>query len=674
MQILSLSYFPGYGYGLKNHFIKSKIKFESSKYELKKINSKLIDILPEYKNMVLEDDVILNILNYIVELQKQNKHPIFSKPRILSLSEDNGNLIYDFIMPVYRYKISVNILNWILLNIIPNLENINLESLNNYYNDLVISLKNSSLIGINRIQIIDASYSLNIPHHIFEDQTIQIGYGKNSRWLYGTITDKTNPISINISGNKVSTSRLLNNLSIPVAKQKVIYSFDELEKIVDEIGFPIVIKPSDSEGGRGVWGGINSLDTAKLAYQDALKYSKNIIVEEHINGSDYRITVFNNEVIKVILRIPGGVIGDGKKTIKELVNDAQRDPQIARRSKERGYSILSLDEEALSLLKEQSLTINSILPKDYFLALRRKANAYAGGKTVNIPLSKIHLDNIKLAIKATKALRLDISGIDLIIKDISKSWKEIGGIICEVNAEPQIGLNDTPNIYKYVVKKLSLDDGYIPLLLNIGNDNIENNKFINKNMNFFKNNGTFSIASDNLLLINNDYIKNDKNYYKNSQALMLSQEVNSGLIFSTISELFNYSLAFQYIDILTIFNDIKITESEMIDFFNMILPHSRKILINISNDKICNYLINNKSTEERLILISTNGFDENAKKHISKHKKVFWYEDGIIHEYNGEKTIKYPDIKPSLSNDEFLILVQLIIKNKIYYNINERVK
>ena len=160
--------------------------------------------------------------------------------------------------------------------------------------------------------------------------------------------------------------------------------------------------------------------------------------------------------------MPASVTGDGVSTIEQLVAIANADPR-------RGDGLhaplkrLKLDDEALELLQRDGLTVQSIPAQGTFVKLRRASNVGSGGMPVNV-MDQAHPDNTLLAERAAQALKLDVAGVDLIMPDIAVSWKEVGGMICEVNAQPQFGGTTALHLYPLLLKTMLGGNGHIPVI------------------------------------------------------------------------------------------------------------------------------------------------------------------------------------------------------------------
>ena len=223
----------------------------------------------------------------------------------------------------------------------------------------------------------------------------------------------------------------------------------------------MVVKPADRSQGVGVAANLEGDEAVAKAYRSASRASEIILVEKHFEGDDFRLVVVDGKLFGVTARLPGGVVGDGEHTILELVELENRDPVRVRRSRERGGAQLAFDDEARVLVSEAGKTPDSVPAKDEFVRLRRRANISAGGSGKRMEIHEIHPDNARLAERAANAVRLDLAGVDLLIPDITRSWMEVGALICEVNSQPQIGFQSTQPLIEHLFSKGSK----IPIVL-----------------------------------------------------------------------------------------------------------------------------------------------------------------------------------------------------------------
>ena len=175
-------------------------------------------------------------------------------------------------------------------------------------------------LGPSTGSIVEEAVSRGIPYlRLGRSSLIQLGAGVNQMRFQATITCKTSNIAVDIACNKEQTKKLLNDASVPVAKGDICYDEEDLQETIDDIGYPIVIKPLDGNHGKGASINVTNWDDAVKGLKHAKEYSRRVIVEKFITGFDFRVLVINNEVIAAAQRVPAHVIGNGKHTIQEYV-------------------------------------------------------------------------------------------------------------------------------------------------------------------------------------------------------------------------------------------------------------------------------------------------------------------------------------------------------------------
>lgn len=303
--------------------------------------------------------------------------------------------------------------------------------------------------GVNAARIARACAEMNLPMQLLPRGYVHVGSGANALIFNSTMTEATTALGVALARSKSVTASLLALRGLPVPKHRLVKSAQDAVKVASELGYPVVVKPDDRDGGIGVNAGLMTAEQVTQCYEQAVAISPNVLVETHVAGQDFRITVDNGQVVKVIGRQAGGVLGDGGQTIAQLVAEIAASKPALRGTK----SILSIDAEALELLAERGMTAASVPPAGEFVVLRRRANMSTGG-TSRDAMADMHPDNARLAIRAAEALRLDLAGIDLIIPDISVSWMLCKAAICEVNAQPQISTEFAPNVYRDLLTRM----------------------------------------------------------------------------------------------------------------------------------------------------------------------------------------------------------------------------
>jgi len=307
--------------------------------------------------------------------------------------------------------------------------------------------------------IVEEADLRDIPYIRLNDQSlVQLGYGVHQKRIQATTTSKTNMISVDIAGNKHATKKLLGEMGVPVPKGYKIRDEEELESTVKAVGYPLVIKPLDGNHGKGATVGIRDLEHARIAFEKAKEYSRWIIVEQMLEGADFRALVVNNRLIAVAERIPAHVVGDGKSTIQELIDATNSDPR-------RGYghenvlTQIDIDGQTMRCIKAKDYALETVLETGEILHLKTTANISTGGTAID-RTDEVHPENVFLFERIARIIGLDVAGVDIIAPNVSEPLHENGGGIIEVNAAPGFRMHLAPsegigrNVAEHVVNML----------------------------------------------------------------------------------------------------------------------------------------------------------------------------------------------------------------------------
>jgi cyanophycin synthetase len=294
--------------------------------------------------------------------------------------------------------------------------------------------------------LVAAAQARNIPWiRLNESSLVQFGHGKFQRRIQATITSETKHIAVEISCDKEDTHNLLYDLGLPVPQQRIVYSAEEAVRAAQVIGIPVVVKPLDANHGRGVSINLAKDEEIKAAFTEAKAHSRSaaILVESFVTGFDHRMLVVNDRLVAVAKRVPGHVVGDGTHSIAELVEIVNRDPRRGI-GHQKVLTILEIDNQANRLITDAGHTVETVLPEGEVFYLRATANLSTGGTAIDLT-DLVHPDNRDMAVRAIMAVGLDVGGVDFLIDDITKSYKEIGGAIVEVNAAPGFRMHVAPS-------------------------------------------------------------------------------------------------------------------------------------------------------------------------------------------------------------------------------------
>jgi len=271
---------------------------------------------------------------------------------------------------------------------------------------------------------------------------IQLGWGRRQQRIRASITGRTSFIAVDSASNKDLTKSLLIKAGVPAPDGVVVRSADEAVDAAARLGGPVVVKPLDGNHGRGVTTNLTAPDAVRAAFQTAVAHSRRVIVEQFYAGADHRLLVVGGELVAVAERLPAHVIGDGRRSIAELVEEVNTDPRRGE-GHEQVLTRIRLDATVDAYLAGQGLSRESVPAEGQRVFLRGTANLSTGGTAVD-RTDDIHPDNACIAVRAALTLGLDIAGIDFICPDITHSVHETGGGIVEVNAAPGFRMHLEP--------------------------------------------------------------------------------------------------------------------------------------------------------------------------------------------------------------------------------------
>ena len=303
----------------------------------------------------------------------------------------------------------------------------------------------------------------------------QLGYGANQKRIQATVTSETSSIGVEIACDKEDTKYLLEQAEVLVPRGDIIGRESSLEAACRYVGFPLVVKPVGGNHGRGITVNIKNYEDALVAFHAAKNVSSKVIIEKYITGEDYRLLVINNVLVAAVKRTPANVVGDGKSTIKELVDEVNKDPR-------RGYghenvlTKITINDLTKTIIAAKGYTEDSVPNQGEIVILKDTANLSTGGTAEDVT-DIVHPSNVSMAERISKIIDLDICGIDIMTTDISKPLEETGGAVLEVNAGPGFRMHLAPttglprNVAAPVVDKLfpqQGNTGRIPIIATTG--------------------------------------------------------------------------------------------------------------------------------------------------------------------------------------------------------------
>ena len=304
-------------------------------------------------------------------------------------------------------------------------------------------MRQQNSLGPSTMSLVEEAARRGIPYiRVNNRSLVQLGYGQNQKRIQATATSNTAMIAVDIACDKEQTKKLLEESGIPTPTGDIVYNEAELEDALDQIPYPVVLKPVDGNHGKGATTNIRTAEEAKLALAVAKRYCPAVIVERFIEGFDHRILVINYKFVAAARRTPAAVTGDGVSTIQQLIDKVNEDPRRGY-GHEKVLTQITLDTDTEKILEKRALTLESVIPAGEILYLKTTANLSTGGTSTDVT-DNVHPYNIFMAERIARIIGLDICGIDVMAPDLTQPISENGGAVLEVNACPGFRMHVAP--------------------------------------------------------------------------------------------------------------------------------------------------------------------------------------------------------------------------------------
>lgn len=300
-----------------------------------------------------------------------------------------------------------------------------------------------------------------------DDMTVLLGHGSRLRRLRETLIGGQSKLGSDVATNKHVSNNLLAVAGVPVPRQFQVGDFEGARRAAKVLGYPVVVKPASTDRGTAVHVNIREEAALRPAFLDARRHGL-VLVERQIPGFDFRILVLGSRVLAATRRMPASVVGDGQKSIRKLIEQENRNPRRIEGYVPHLLQRIRIDEDLENQLSYQGLDLEAVPRHGAVVRLHGAANLSMGGVPYDVT-SEVHPDNRSMFVRAVRILGLEMAGVDFLTQDISRSYKEVGGAICEVNPIPglrvHIAAPGSPDVISPIVEHLfpSGGDGRIPI-------------------------------------------------------------------------------------------------------------------------------------------------------------------------------------------------------------------
>jgi len=501
-------------------------------------------------------------------------------------------------------------------------------------------------LGPSTKAIIDAAEQRDIPVLRLTDDAnlFQLGWGVRQQRIQATTTSQTNYIAVGIASDKELTKRLLAEAGLPVPRGETVDKLEQAERFRQRLGRPVAVKPLDGNQGKGVSTAVDDDAALAAAFEQASRFSRRVIVEEHVQGDDYRALVIGKSLIAAAKRVPPQVIGDGVSTVRQLVDVINGDP-LRGAGHENVLTRVRLDAIAGEELQRQGHHFDSVPAAGESLRLRGNANLSTGGSAEDVT-NRVHPDTACACVRAARKIGLDVAGIDLVCTDIGAPLAEQGGAIIEVNAAPGIRMHEHPSqgerhhVGRAVVESLFPEesDGRIPVVAITGtNGKTTTTLAIGHVMQ--RHGCTAGVTTTEGIFINGQKIaEGDCTGYWSARTVLTSPEVEFAALETARGGLLKRGLAFDRCDVGVVLNidrdhlgqDGIDTVEDLAEVKGLVVEAARKAVVLNAEDPVCVRLATKAERGVEIIYFTTDRSHPVFTEHLLGRGRGVYERDGML--------------------------------------------
>jgi GNAT-family acetyltransferase (TIGR03103 family) len=272
---------------------------------------------------------------------------------------------------------------------------------------------------------------------------MRLSLGGRSVLTRESLSEFTTAVAMSRCDDKRVTRRIVERAGVQVPRGALACDgdLDEALALLADVG-EVVVKPARGEQGKGITVGVRDTDGMQRAVGLALQFCPDVLVEELVEGDDLRVVVIDHEVVAAAVRRPAEVVGDGRRTVRDLVVSTSRRRERATG----GESRIPLDDTTAEVVAETGHGMDDVIDEGERLRVRRTANLHTGGTIVDVT-DRLHPDIAEAARRASRAIGIPVTGLDFLVPDV----EEPEHVFIEANERPGLANHEPqPTVERFV--------------------------------------------------------------------------------------------------------------------------------------------------------------------------------------------------------------------------------
>ena len=225
-----------------------------------------------------------------------------------------------------------------------------------------------------------------------------------------SLSELTTAVAMSICDDKAVTRRVVERAGVVVPEQIAATDRADLEVFLERHG-AVVVKPARGEQGRGVAVGLTTIEAVERAVASAREVCERVVVEQYVEGEDLRLVIIGYRLVAAAIRRPARVVGDGRASVRELIERQSR----RRAAATGGESRIPMDGETERCVKEAGFGLDEVAPEGREIVVRKAANLHTGG-TIHDVTAEVHPRLVEAAVRAARAIEIPVVGIDFVVR------------------------------------------------------------------------------------------------------------------------------------------------------------------------------------------------------------------------------------------------------------------